>query len=432
MLEKGLDFAPIQKILNEPELRKDFKEFSRRMRCKWNFRNEPTNNFSEIAAFRPKSEWKRPKGHASLEVFLSRVEKELFSDEINDSTQSNHSGDEWKTLRNLADDRSIVINGADKGSSVAIWDREDYLQEASKQLQDTNIYEDVNFNENILTGLVERSNKIFSCLCSGKLIYEKELKYFTYSFKKATNLGKLYFLPKIHKRLSSVPGRPVISNCSTPTEKISEYLDHILKPVMQESWSYIKNSGDFLKKVKHLGQIPEGAFLVTADAVGLYPSIPRKAGLKALRRRLNKRENFEITTEDIVHMAEFKNDSFEFNGEVKRQKSGTAIGTSLRIFMDEVEAEFLKSQELQPFLWLHYIDDIFFVWTHGTQELDSFLNGFNKFHPNLSFTYETSKKRVNFLDLNVSIRNGAISTDLYIKPTDGHQYLDYKSSHQNI
>ena len=79
-------------------------------------------------------------------MFLIRVEKELFSDEMNDSTQSNLSGDEWKALRNLADDRSIVIKGADKGSSVVIWDREDYLQEASKQLRDTNIYEDVNFN----------------------------------------------------------------------------------------------------------------------------------------------------------------------------------------------------------------------------------------------------------------------------------------------
>ena len=97
--------------------------------------------------------------------------------------------------------------------------------------------------------------------------------------------------------------------------------------------------------------------------------------------------------------------------------------------MDEVETEFLKSQELQPFLWLLYIDDIFFKWTPGTQKLDSFLNELNKFHPNLSFTYETSKERVNFLDLNVSIRNGTVSTDLYIKPTDGHQYLHYKSSH---
>ena len=36
---------------------------------------------------------------------------------------------------------------------------------------------------------------------------------------------------------------------------------------------------------------------------------------------------------------------------------------------------------------------------------------------------------VNFLDLNVSLKNGAIITDLYVQPRDGHQYLYYKSSY---
>ena len=108
-------------------------------------------------------------------------------------------------------------------------------------------------------------------------------------------------------------------------------------------------------------------------------------------------------------MADFvlKNNFFEFNGEVKRQKCGTAIGTKFAppyacIFMDEVETEFLKSQELQPFLWLRYIDDIFFIWTHGEEKLTQFLNELNNFHSNLKFTYETSSCTVNFLDLNVS------------------------------
>ena len=83
-------------------------------------------------------------------------------------------------------------------------------------------------------------------MCSHELISEKELKYFTYNFKKATNLRKLYFLPKINKRLSAYLGRPVISNGGTPTEKVSEYLDFILKPIIQDRWSYIKDSGDFL------------------------------------------------------------------------------------------------------------------------------------------------------------------------------------------
>ena len=37
-----------------------------------------------------------------------------------------------------------------------------------------------------------------------------------------SNVGKLYLLPKIHKRLSNMPGRPVILIFGTPTEKVSE------------------------------------------------------------------------------------------------------------------------------------------------------------------------------------------------------------------
>ena len=121
-------------------------------------------------------------------------------------------------------------------------------------------------------------------MCSHKLISEKELKHFTYSFKKATKLRKLYFLPKIHKRLSALPGRPVVFNYGTPTEKVSEYLDYILKPIMQDSSSYIKTSADFLEKTKNIGKIPERerATSVTADVIGLYPSISHEAGLEAL------------------------------------------------------------------------------------------------------------------------------------------------------
>ena len=81
--------------------------------------------------------------------------------------------------------------------------------------------------------MVYKSNKIFRSRKSQGEITEKELKYFTYEYQKTTNLGKMYLLPKIHKRLSNVPGRPVISNCGTTTEKVSEFLDFQLKSVMQ-------------------------------------------------------------------------------------------------------------------------------------------------------------------------------------------------------
>ena len=62
---------------------------------------------------------------------------------------------------------------------------------------------------------MERSNKIFNGFCSCKLI--SELKYFTYSFKEAADVGKLYFLPKIQKPLSSVP--ELILNSGSPQRR---------------------------------------------------------------------------------------------------------------------------------------------------------------------------------------------------------------------
>ena len=149
------------------------------------------------------------------------------------------------------------------------WDRQDYIAEVERELGDVTVYKDVDFKEKMQQDHAESSNKLFRNLKNKGGITEKELlKYFTVDFKKATNMGKLYFLLKIHKRLSDVPGRPVISNCGTLTKKFSEYLDSELKSVMQERWSYIKDSGDFIKKLRNIDHIPQEA-MVTADVVGL-------------------------------------------------------------------------------------------------------------------------------------------------------------------
>ena len=217
----------------------------------------------------------------------------------------------------------------------------------------------------MLSSLVDKSNKLFQSLSKKKYISEKYLKYFTYNNKNATTLGKLYFLPKIHKRLFNVPGRPVISNCGTPTEKVSEYLDFCLKPIMQNGWSYVKDSSDFKHKIKKLGKLYGNITLVTADVVALYPSVPHEDGLETLRERLIKIEDLKLPISDIsINEFVLKNNIFELNGKFKQQFAGTAIGTKFApsyacIYMDEVETEFLKTQELQPLIWFRYIDDMF-------------------------------------------------------------------------
>ena len=136
-------------------------------------------------------------------------------------------------------------------------------------------------------------------------------------------------------------------------------------------------------------------------------------------------------------MAEFalKNNIFEFNGKVKQQVVGTAIGTKFAspyacIYMDEVETKFLKTQEYAAaYMVSIYIYDIFFIWNHSKDELNKFLENRNISKSHLTFTNEISKDNTNFLDLNVSIRESRLVTDLPFKEMDHHQYLHYQCSH---
>ena len=201
---------------------------------------------------------------------------------------------------------------------------------------------------------------------------------------------------------------------------------------MQSSRLYIKEPGDFIKKTKKIGTIPKVSNLITADVVGLYSCIPLEAGLTALGKTLNNRTNKKVSAE---YMAKFvlNNNYFEFNGKVKQQTSGTAIGTKFSphyacIFIDKVETSFLETQEMKPLLWFRYIDGAFFIWTHGQDKTHSLYEEFIRDNYYLKFTYELSKTSIPFLDLEISLSNGELSTDLLIKSIDRHQFLHYTLS----
>ena len=91
-------------------------------------------------------------------------------------------------------------------------------------------------------------------------------------------MGRFYLLPKIHERLFNVPGRPVISNCGTLTKQISAFVKTL--PYI------VKDTTDFLCKLREPGVSREGAFLSTMDIVGLYPHIPHEEGVLSLAKIL--------------------------------------------------------------------------------------------------------------------------------------------------
>ena len=97
--------------------------------------------------------------------------------------------------------------------------------------------------------------------------------------------------------------------------------------------------------------------------------------------------------------------------------------------MEKVKTEFLKTQNLKPLSWLQYTDNVFFMWTHGEEQLKTFMNNINNYKSNLKFiTYEYSKNEINFSDLKVEFEEESLVTNVYIKPRNRHQYLHHHSS----
>jgi len=75
-----------------------------------------------------------------------------------------------------------------------------------------------------------------------------------------------YRLIKIHK--PKPVGRPIISMCDGPTERISSFIDTLLQPIAQNQQSYIKDTTDFINFIEKT-KIGQDAILVSMDVTSL-------------------------------------------------------------------------------------------------------------------------------------------------------------------
>ena len=175
-------------------------------------------------------------------------------------------------------------------------------------------------------------------------------------------------LPKIHKRLHNIPGRPVITNSSYFAENISSFVDFDSKPKAQKVKSYIQDTKNFLKKAANLPPLPDDLILFKIDVVGLYPNIPHEEGLIAITKALDTRKDKTISTDSLIDLAEcvLKHNIFEHDKAVFKQLKGTATGTKMAppyaiIFMEFLEEEMLSNSLFKPIVWWCYTDDIFMM-----------------------------------------------------------------------
>ena len=443
LLQKGLAYIPENAKVDSFETLADTERFFRKIRLQAHFaeKEEPENDErteitnSEIPIFNKKvSNYTPPSGeYETVDSYITTCRKEIRNIDLQKRIKpTNISSDELKALKSLQSRTDIIIKPADKGGAVCVWDKDLYVAEGEKQLSDSKFYTKL---QQDITPTIQKeiSSEI------KRMITNKELPPSAENLiMKSPRCSQFYLLPKIHKQ--DTPGRPVVSNCFSPTYFISKFLSQYLRPIVEKCPTYIKDTTNLLQTLDNFEfkDVTPEKHLFTMDVKGLYTNIPNSDGLKALRHFLDKRENPSISTETLARLAELvlTKNCFEFNGQFYSQSGGTMMGTPFGVeysclFMSFEEEKINQEyDDEKPQLHKRFIDDIFGATSMPIEKLKQYIDFVQNHHPALQCTVCIAPE-VNMLDTTLSVSGNRIESTLFCKPTDKHSYLNFKSSHPN-
>uniref|UniRef100_A0A803JSK4 Reverse transcriptase domain-containing protein n=1 Tax=Xenopus tropicalis TaxID=8364 RepID=A0A803JSK4_XENTR len=440
ILSKGLTFAPTNRV-NPFNLLIDAQKFIRKLTLKRYFmkndgiiRNydmkSKEKQLKKKSDFIPKQD--KGKGIEAYEKLIMQDLEEMVK-KNNKKKRNNCSKEEYEALKSLERNTEIIIKPADKGGGIVIMDKEKYVAECERLLSDKETYKELNRDpinvfKNKLEKMVREAEK-------EKVITTNESQYILMKYPK---LPVFYTIPKIHKSLKDPPGRPIISGIESLTSNLSHFLDTKLQHYVRELPSYLRDSTQILNLLEGV-EWKDNMILATLDVRSLYTSIKHDQGIAAISYYLGQDGNMELGMKEfILQGIEFvlHHNYFWFNNKYFLQLCGTAMGTRFapsyaNLFMGYWEREHLKGWEANLSLWRRYIDDIIIVWRGTETDLKEFLNGLNSNDMNLEFDLSYSREKINFLDLELYVKQSKIQSRTYFKSVDVNNYVLASSNHDS-
>jgi len=350
------------------------------------------------------------------------------------------------TLVHIKTRDDIIVKPADKGLGITVMDRHWYHSEALRQLNDSSTYSALVTPptvETLRNELIYILNKhgVYRCKNNNVTPIAKNML-LNLASDQQLQLGRIYFLPKLHK--SPVVGRPIVSSIGTATYTVSVYLSICLKDILIHIQSYVRDSQEVLLHLER-NSFPLNCWLLTADVDSLYPSIDINDGLNSLNiaLRLTKFPSDRATL--ILDLTKWvlENNYIEFGQLAYKQIKGTAMGSPvsvafacihLAIIENEVFQSLTTQQLPLPLLYLRYIDDILAVWP-SEQACLHFVELFNSRRPGIRVVKPIiSYTEVIFLDIHIKKgsrfpRTGHLDTCIYQKESNKFLFIPPFSWH---
>ena len=109
--------------------------------------------------------------------------------------------------------------------------------------------------------------------------------------------------------------------------KVAEYIDHFLQEISQKHPSYIKDTHDFLSKLR-TAKVQPHTIVITLDVESMYTNIGNEQGLEAVRNIFQASPSLRRSNKHILELLELslRYHDFELNNETFLRISGTAVG----------------------------------------------------------------------------------------------------------
>lgn len=465
-MAKGFNFCPTPDSSDLLDLEVNVRDFIRLLLLKDNF--SFSNNTSPEYLVKKTGETLPSESKDMLFngiVFhLKKLSEQLNIFPINHkAAKSNITPTEQQALNSLRNNNNIIIKQVDKGGGIVIMDVSYYVAKVNERLSNTNVYKKcktkaIKTAMNKVISFVENHQNYFD----SKKCESRYIKFFDYK------AASFYGLPKIHKSKniqenmkntdnvymkipapSELPFRFITAGPSSPTSKLSEFLDILLKPFLAIIPSYIRDTTDFLNKMPHFtDEEMKNITMVTCDVSDMYSNITQALGLKAVRYwvtnfplLLHNRFDVDFVIDALKLVLD--NSHFMFNDQCYNLICGTATGTTVaptyaNLTMGFLEVELYKKvfekygQETHDYIkiyWKRFLDDGQIMWKKSFGPVEDFVQILNSLDKNIIFTHENSEKSLSFLNVLLYIDNNKLLTDVYYKNTDSHDYLPFNSCH---
>jgi len=329
-----------------------------------------------------------------------------------------------RMLQDLRKDDSIIITRPDKGRGVVILEKADYISKMNVILNDTTKFEcltrDITISRELtLTTLLRKLKK------KGQISEQ----FYDMARPSGSNPGRLYGLPKIHKKDQGIPLRPVLSSIGAYNYGLAKALKLILSSMI-ENTTTIKNSATFINELQSLPSSASSYKMVSFDITSLYTNIPIDETIGIILDYLynDALQRSEIKREDMKRLLEYatKETHFMFNGKLYNQKDGVSMGSPLAPLLAEIFLQNFEKKHLPAFkekgimYWKRYVDDTF-VLLDPEVTSDDICAQLSQCHPSLKFTVEEERSgshTIPFLEVLVQRQPGiGFRTRVYRKST---------------